>query len=105
MRNRGGSIASNPVLIGAATVLVIVVAVFLSYTANQGLPFVPTYQLKLQSPSAANLVRGNEVRVGGTRVGSVDQIEAARHKDGSSYAILTLKLEKVIEPLPVNSTF
>ena len=39
MRGRGG-IAGNPVLIGAATVLVIIVAVFLSYNANQGLPFV-----------------------------------------------------------------
>ena len=42
---RGGGIAGNPVLIGAATVLVMLVAVFLSYNANQGLPFVPTYQL------------------------------------------------------------
>ena len=38
---RGASIAGNPVLIGAATVLVVIVAVFLSYNANQGLPFVP----------------------------------------------------------------
>ena len=62
MRSRGSSIAGNPVLIGAATVLVIIVAMFLSYNANAGLPFVPTYQLTLESPSAANLVRGNEVR-------------------------------------------
>ena len=41
MRGRGSSIAGNPVLIGAATVLVVLVAVFLSYNANQGLPFVP----------------------------------------------------------------
>ena len=45
MRRRGaGSIAANPVLIGAATTLVIVVAVFLAYNANSGLPFVPTYK-------------------------------------------------------------
>ena len=43
---RRGGIAGNPVLIGAATVLVVLVAVFLSYNANQGLPFVPTYSLK-----------------------------------------------------------
>ena len=41
MSGRAG-IAGNPVLIGAATVLVVLVAVFLSYNANQGLPFVPT---------------------------------------------------------------
>ena len=48
MRGRGSSIAGNPVLIGAATVLVIIVAMFLSYNANAGLPFVPTYQLKVE---------------------------------------------------------
>ena len=36
------SAAANPVLIGAVTVLVTTVAVFLAYNANQGLPFVPT---------------------------------------------------------------
>ena len=45
MKGRAG-IAGNPVLIGAATILVVLVAVFLAYNANQGLPFVPTYQLK-----------------------------------------------------------
>ena len=93
MRGRGG-IAGNPVLIGAATVLVVIVAVFLSYNANQGLPFVPSYTLKAETPSAANLVRGNEVRIGGTRVGSVDSITAERRPDGTSIAVLGLKLER-----------
>ncbi len=77
MSSRGAGIAGNPVLIGAATVLVVLVAVFLAYNANQGLPFVPTYTLKAEVPSAANLVRGNEVRIGGSRVGTVDSITAA----------------------------
>ena len=38
-RERGG--VANPVLIGAVTVLVAIVAVFLAYNANNGLPFVP----------------------------------------------------------------
>ena len=104
MRTRGSGIAGNPVLIGAATVLVVIVAVFLSYNANQGLPFVPTYALKAQTPSAANLVRGNEVRIGGTRVGSVDKIEVERRKDGTSIAVLGLKLERSVSPLPKDST-
>jgi phospholipid/cholesterol/gamma-HCH transport system substrate-binding protein len=104
MRGRSSGIAGNPVLIGAATVLVILVAVFLSYNANQGLPFVPTYKLKAETPSAANLVRGNEVRIGGTRVGSVDTIEVKRQKDGTSIAVLGLKLEKTVAPLPQDST-
>jgi virulence factor Mce-like protein len=106
MRSRGGggNIAGNPVLIGAATVLVVIVAVFLSYNANQGLPFVPTYQLKAETPSAANLVRGNEVRIGGTRVGSVDTITVKRQDDGTNVAVLGLKLERAVAPLPKDST-
>jgi virulence factor Mce-like protein len=104
MGGRSSGIAGNPVLIGAATVLVILVAVFLSYNANQGLPFVPTYKLKAEAPSAANLVRGNDVRIGGTRVGSVDTIEVKRQKDGTSIAVLGLKLEKTVAPLPKDST-
>ncbi len=104
MRGRSSGITGNPVLIGAATVLVILVAVFLSYHANQRLPFDPTYKLKAETPSAANLVRGNDVRIGGTRIGSVDSIEVKRQKDGTSIAVLGLKLEKTIAPLPNDST-
>jgi ABC-type transporter Mla subunit MlaD len=104
MSNRSSGIAGNPVLIGAATVLVVLVAVFLAYNANQGLPFVPTYSLKAEVPSAANLVRGNEVRIGGSLVGTVDGIQAKRLKNGSSIAVLSLKLEKAAAPLSKDST-
>jgi virulence factor Mce-like protein len=104
VRNRGIGISGSPVLIGAATTLVLVVAMFLSYNANNGLPFVPTYELKLRAPSAANLVRGNEVRIGGSRAGVVSAITAVRKDDGTSEAELTLKLEKAAAPLPKDST-
>jgi virulence factor Mce-like protein len=105
MRGRGGAgIAGNPVLIGAATVLVVLVAVFLAYNANTGLPFVPTYSLKAEVPSAANLVRGNDVRIGGSLVGSVGEIDVKRRDDGSSIAVLSLKLERDAGPLPKDST-
>jgi len=105
MRRRGAaSIAANPVLIGAATTLVVIVAVFLAYNANSGLPFVPTYELKTEVPDAANLVKGNDVRIGGTRVGAVTDIEPVTHKDGSVAAILTMKLQTDVKPLPVDST-
>jgi virulence factor Mce-like protein len=103
MSGRAG-IAGNPVLIGAATTLVVIVAVFLAYNANQGLPFVPTYTLRAEMPSAANLVPGNDVRIGGTRVGFVSGIEAERQRDGSSIAVLELTLERGVAPLPRDST-
>ena len=103
MRSRSG-ISGNPVLIGAATILVVIVAVFLSYNANQGLPFVPTYQLKAEMPSAANLVVGNDVKIGGTRVGTVSSLTPKTQKDGSVIAVVGLKLDKNAGPLPVDST-
>jgi virulence factor Mce-like protein len=104
MRSRGGGIAGNPVLIGAATVLVILVAVFLSYNANKGLPFVPTYQLNAEVPSAAQLVVGNDVKIGGTRVGAVTKISPKTENDGSVIAVLGLTLDKDAGPLPRDST-
>src|SRR3954467_12589214 len=101
MRRRGASsIAANPVLIGAATTLVVIVAVFLAYNANNGLPFVPTYDLNAEVPNAANLVKGNEVRVGGSRVGAISDITPRRQRDGRITAELHLKLETVVKPLP-----
>lgn len=76
MRSNRASLAANPVLVGAVTTLIVVVAVFLSYNANKGLPFVPTYDLNVVVPGAAELVVGNDVRIGGSRVGLVKAIEA-----------------------------
>jgi virulence factor Mce-like protein len=104
MRGRGGGIAGNPVLIGAATVLVVIVAVFLAYNANAGLPFVPTYTVKAELPSGANLVVGNDVRIGGSRVGAVSEIQAQRHDNGTTTAVVSMKLEKDVAPLPKDTT-
>jgi phospholipid/cholesterol/gamma-HCH transport system substrate-binding protein len=105
VRTRGtASLAASPVLVGAVTVLVTIVAVFLSYNANTGLPFVPTYDLKANLPNGAQLVKGFEVRIGGARVGQVSKIEPKRRADGSTYAQITMKLDKEIEPLKANTT-
>jgi virulence factor Mce-like protein len=103
-RRGSASIAANPVLIGAATTLVVLVAVFLAYNANNGLPFVPTYKLKVDVPSAANLVKGNEVRIGGTRVGVVNGITPKRLANGQVIAQLDMSLETTVKPLPRDST-
>src|SRR5215203_5998122 len=103
-RSGGAALAASPVLVGAVTVLVTIVAVFLSYNANSGLPFVPTYDLKANLPNAAQLVKGFEVRIGGARVGFISKIEPKKREDGSAYAQLTMKLDKEIEPVPADST-
>ncbi len=96
------TLAGSPILIGAVTVLITVVAVILAYNANQGLPFVPTYHVKAEVPDASGLVEGNEVRIGGKRVGVVDTIvgHVGRH---APYADLRLKLDQTVKPLRSDS--
>ena len=78
MRRRSArSLAGSPLLIGAVTTLVVIVAVYLAYNANNGLPFVPTYDVKVALPDANSLRVGDEVRIGGTRVGVVAAEAAA----------------------------
>ena len=99
MRSRQApSIAGSPILIGTVTVLVTVVAVFLAYNANSGLPFVPTYKITADVPNAASLVESNEVRAGGKRVGVIERI-VAETSGRRAYAKLSLKLDKAIEPI------
>src|SRR3954449_8515739 len=92
-RRSNASVVANPVLVGAVTVLVIVVAVFLAYNANNGLPFVPTREILVDISSGANLVPGNEVREGGYRIGVVEKI-TPKTIDGQALAELKLKLDK-----------
>ena len=110
-------------MVGAITTLIIVVAVFLAYNANNGLPFVPVYRVSVEIPNAARLTNNNEVRIGGNRVGVVESIDPIRADDATGSgcrqsgatapsattparrAQLNLKLDKTAEPLPEDSTF
>ena len=104
---RGGAVsrlAASPVMVGAVTVLIAILAVFLAYNANNGLPFVPTYRISAQVSDANTLLPGNEVRIGGVRVGVVEDVEPISHEDGSVSAKLDLSLDSEVEPLPTDST-
>jgi virulence factor Mce-like protein len=101
---RRSSLAGSPLLIGALTTLIVAVAVFLSYNANNGLPFVPTYNLKIVLPETSGLQPTNQVRIAGTRVGVVSSLTP--HQDpatGRLTAIADLKLEKGVQPLPADT--
>jgi ABC-type transporter Mla subunit MlaD len=114
-RGRVGSLAASPTMVGAITTLIIIVAVFLAYNANNGLPFVPTYSVSAEICDAARLGPNNEVRIGGNRVGVVESIDtvaappnsgcqAADGSSASTVAKLNLKLDKSAEPIPADST-
>jgi virulence factor Mce-like protein len=102
-RNVGSTLAASPTMVGSITVLIAVVAVFLAYNANSGLPFVPTYNISADLPSANSLVPGNEVRIGGVRVGVVSEVTPVTHEDGSVTARFDMTLDKTAEPIPVDS--
>lgn len=103
-RRRRNSLAASPLLIGAVTTLIVVVAVFLSYNANNGLPFVPTYNIKVALPEASGLQPSNQVRIAGTRVGIVSSLTPYQDpKTGRLTAIANLHLEKSVEKLPVDT--
>ena len=112
-RSTRSTLVASPVLVGAITVLVALISVFLAYNANSGLPFVPTYDIRAEIPGGSNLVKGNEVRLGGFRVGVVEDIrpgvaQAGERARGQSVgqraiAVIDMKLDKTVEPLPVDT--
>jgi ABC-type transporter Mla subunit MlaD len=132
MRGRSplGSLAASPTMVGAVTTLILIVAVFLAYNANNGLPFVPVYRVSVEVPNSARLTNNNEVRIGGHRVGVVETIEPIQLESsqqtaqggetgtgdpsvteetavdtGEIGARLNLKLDKTAQPLPEDSIF
>ena len=103
MRKAQQSAFTSPVLVGAVTVLVVLVAVFLAYNANQGLPFVPTRQLKVDIADASDLVVGNQVRQGGFRIGLLSDMRPIRFVGCTVGAQLTLDLTKKYGDVPADS--
>jgi len=118
-RSTSGVLASSPTMVGAVTVLVAIVSVFLAYNANQGLPFVPVYSVSVEVPNAARVTDANEVRIGGTRVGVIESIEPIID-DSSTQSVsvdsdetelptvsarIQLKLDESARPLPQDSIF
>ena len=97
------SVFGNPVLVGAITLLVVNVATVLAWFANQGLPFVPTRQVKIELTSGANLLPGNEVREGGYRIGIVKDMKPLPLRNGEVGAVATLQIDKKQSGFPVDT--
>ncbi len=108
-RKAAREIFDNPILVGAITILVMGVAVYLSYIAENGLPFAPAYQIKVDVPNADELVKNADVRIGGARVGQVLTISPEPGGTDPGYhapfARLGLSLEKSLEPLPYDTRY
>src|SRR5436309_2073164 len=96
--------APNDLVLGAVAIVVAAVAVFISYNANSGLPFVPTYRVTVQVPDAAELSKGDDVRIGGGRVGQVLGVTAVPAPPGGTpHARVALALDARTRKLPVDT--
>ena len=105
MRRSRSSIVANPTLVGTVSVLVAVVAVWLAYNANNGLPFVPTTRVDVQMVNGSNLIKGSEVREGGYRVGVVHEMRPVPLPGGRTGAEAVLRLDDQTGRLPVDTRF
>ncbi len=104
MRHRRQSAFTNPVLIGAVTTLIALVAVFLAYNSNAGLPFVPTRELKVDVSDGSDLVDNNDVREGGYLIGRISDIRpVSLPETGAVGAQLTLQINQSAGPVPIDS--
>jgi virulence factor Mce-like protein len=97
--------APSTTLIGAIILVAGLIGVVLAYNANRGLPFVPTYDITVEVPDAARLVEAaSEVRIGGTRIGLVQHVEAVRAQDGRPpFARVRIALDPDQAGLPVDT--
>ncbi|HEX6714036.1 MAG TPA: MlaD family protein, partial [Thermoleophilaceae bacterium] len=88
------------------TVLILIVGVYLAYNANKGLPFVPTYDLKAEIPNGQKLIEGNEIRLGGFLVGTVNKMQPKTvfvNGKPKTIAVVDMKLSKDVQPLGVDT--
>jgi ABC-type transporter Mla subunit MlaD len=95
---------ANPVLLGAVTVFVLLIGVFLAYNSNSGFPFVPTRELRVNIPNGTSLLPGNQVEAGGgADIGIVSEMHPMRLSNGHTVAQLVLQLTKSYGPVPADS--
>lgn len=104
MRRRGNRLSDNHLVIGVAVLALGVVGILISYSAQTGLPFVPTYSVTVEVPDATRVETGAPVRSGGVRVGVVQEVRAVPATASKpEHARLLLGLDPELARLPVDS--
>ena len=107
LKSTTAEVLSNPILVGTITIVIISLAVYLSYIAENGLPYTPTYTVNIQVANADEMVKNADVRIGGARVGQVLKIvpEPATKAWPHPYARMTLAINRSLEPLPPDTRY
>ncbi|MCK9247998.1 MAG: MlaD family protein [Solirubrobacteraceae bacterium] len=95
-------------LIGTVAIVGLLLAVYVSYGANSGLPFKEYRTFRVELPDANRLVRASQVRIAGVRVGLVTEVGAvspsADDPEARLRAWAEVKLPADAERIPVDST-
>ena len=92
-------------VIGVAIVAAAAVVMYISYTAQNGLPWASSYSIQIAVPDAGKLIKNTDVKVGGARVGQVLKVEAVPRKGKvPPHAVLDVKLTNDVAPLPADTT-
>jgi virulence factor Mce-like protein len=105
-RVRGAiGLVGRPAVSGMLIILALGFVVYLSYTAQNGLPLASTYHLTVDVPNAAEMTKNADVRIGGARVGQVLTITAEPPRGGRApYARFGLALDRnKVASLPVDT--
>jgi virulence factor Mce-like protein len=79
MRRPPGSTAAlgrRPALVGSSVLAVLLLLLYVSYNAQNGLPLQSTYHVSVDVPNASEMTKNSDVRIGGARVGQVLSINA-----------------------------
>jgi virulence factor Mce-like protein len=91
-------------IVGVVGILALLAAVVISYRANSGLPFQPSYRVFVDVPNADRLNHYADVRIGGVRVGEVQSLAAVPGtRAAKPFGRLELSLSPSVGRLPVDS--
>ncbi|MDX6355986.1 MAG: phospholipid/cholesterol/gamma-HCH transport system substrate-binding protein, partial [Streptomyces sp.] len=90
---------------GVALIAAVAGIAWIAFQANSGLPLENREIVHVQVPDADRLIHAADVRIGGSLVGKVLEIQAVPPGDRPRpYARLTLALDQSVGPLPVDTT-
>ncbi|MDX8153325.1 MlaD family protein [Patulibacter brassicae] len=91
--------------IGTLAIIGLLFAVYVSYTANDGVPGEQYREFSVDVPDANRIVRSNQVRMAGVRVGQISTITPVPATgDHPAYARLGVKVEPDAPRVPADST-
>jgi virulence factor Mce-like protein len=90
-------------LFGLVVLALLGAFVYVSFTANAGLPWASTYDVFAQVPNADRLIKTDEVRIGGIRIGQVTSVTAEINRRGKPYSTIGLALNVSAGPLPADT--